>query len=50
MPHSLLAHCGLTRAPAHLPPQPQVWYEWAVTQPLVSSIHNPGGRSYFVGL
>ncbi|KAL4443757.1 hypothetical protein ABPG75_011494 [Micractinium tetrahymenae] len=28
----------------------KVWYEWAVTQPLASPIHNPGGRSYFVGL
>ena len=39
--------------PAALPPPPhfpQVWYEWAVTQPLASAIHNPAGRSYFVGL
>ncbi|PRW56786.1 arginine N-methyltransferase [Chlorella sorokiniana] len=28
----------------------KVWYEWAVTQPLVSPIHNPGGRGHFVGL
>lgn len=23
-----------------------VWYEWAVTDPVVSAIHNPNGRSY----
>ena len=28
----------------------QVWYEWALTEPSVSAIHNPNGRSYFVGL
>ena len=28
----------------------KVWYEWAVTCPLVTSIHNPGGRSYWIGL
>eukprot|EP00252_Welwitschia_mirabilis_P023148 TRINITY_DN6476_c0_g1_i2.p1 TRINITY_DN6476_c0_g1~~TRINITY_DN6476_c0_g1_i2.p1 ORF type:complete len:665 (-),score=128.63 TRINITY_DN6476_c0_g1_i2:370-2364(-) len=28
----------------------KVWYEWAVTTPAVSPIHNPGGRSYWVGL
>lgn len=41
--------CRLPTAASSTRP-PQVWYEWAVTQPLVSSIHNPGGRSYFVGL
>ena len=29
---------------------PQVWYEWALTQPTPSPIHNPNGRSYFIGL
>jgi protein arginine N-methyltransferase 5 len=28
----------------------KVWYEWAVTEPQASPIHNPGGRSYAVGL
>ena len=28
----------------------QVWYEWAVTSPVFSSIHNPNGRSYSIGL
>jgi len=28
----------------------RVWYEWAVTQPEATALHNPGGRSYFVGL
>ncbi|KAL3148615.1 Protein arginine N-methyltransferase 5 [Trebouxia sp. C0009 RCD-2024] len=28
----------------------KVWYEWCVTQPQCSAIHNPNGRSYFVGL
>ena len=28
----------------------KVWYEWAVTQPSVTQIHNPTGRSYHVGL
>jgi hypothetical protein len=25
-------------------------YEWAVTGPDVSPVHNPLGRSYFIGL
>lgn len=28
----------------------KVWYEWAVTHPRVTNIHNPTGRSYHVGL
>lgn len=28
----------------------KVWYEWAVTAPSVSPVHNPNGRSYWVGL
>ncbi|KAI5061937.1 hypothetical protein GOP47_0022476 [Adiantum capillus-veneris] len=28
----------------------KVWYEWAVTAPSVSPIHNSNGRSYWVGL
>jgi protein arginine N-methyltransferase 5 len=28
----------------------RVWYEWAVSAPAASAIHNPGGRSYYVGL
>ena len=28
----------------------QVWYEWAMTAPHVTTIHNPNGRSYHVGL
>eukprot|EP00850_Spirogloea_muscicola_P006972 SM000034S12726 [mRNA] locus=s34:430977:437706:+ [translate_table: standard] len=28
----------------------KVWYEWAVTSPSISPIHNPNGRSYWVGL
>ena len=28
----------------------KVWYEWAVTKPHTSTIHNPGGRSYTIGL
>lgn len=28
----------------------KVWYEWAVTMPIVSTIHNPNGRSNWVGL
>ena len=28
----------------------KVWYEWAVTHPQTTSIHNPGGRSYTIGL
>eukprot|EP00877_Chromochloris_zofingiensis_P008918 jgi/Chrzof1/427/Cz01g15150.t1 len=28
----------------------KVWYEWAVTAPSKIPIHNPGGRSYWVGL
>uniref|UniRef100_A0A8C4HGT5 Protein arginine N-methyltransferase 5 n=1 Tax=Dicentrarchus labrax TaxID=13489 RepID=A0A8C4HGT5_DICLA len=28
----------------------KVWYEWAVTEPSSSAIHNPAGRSYTIGL
>ncbi|PNI96541.1 PRMT5 isoform 8, partial [Pan troglodytes] len=28
----------------------KVWYEWAVTAPVCSAIHNPTGRSYTIGL
>ncbi|XP_072269944.1 protein arginine N-methyltransferase 5 [Pyxicephalus adspersus] len=28
----------------------KVWYEWAVTSPVCSAIHNPTGRSYTIGL
>lgn len=28
----------------------KVWYEWAVTEPSCSAIHNPAGRSYTIGL
>eukprot|EP00299_Pterocystis_sp_00344_P013023 c6330_g1_i1.p1 GENE.c6330_g1_i1~~c6330_g1_i1.p1 ORF type:complete len:629 (+),score=132.42 c6330_g1_i1:71-1888(+) len=28
----------------------KVWYEWCIVDPVVSPIHNPGGRSYHVGL
>ncbi len=28
----------------------RVWYEWAVTKPVASPIHNPNGRSYTIGL
>nr|CAD7587186.1 unnamed protein product [Timema genevievae] len=27
-----------------------VWYEWAVSQPVPGPIHNPNGRSYTIGL
>jgi len=28
----------------------KVWYEWCLTSPNQSAIHNPGGRSYWIGL
>uniref|UniRef100_A0A8C3V0I7 Protein arginine N-methyltransferase 5 n=1 Tax=Catharus ustulatus TaxID=91951 RepID=A0A8C3V0I7_CATUS len=28
----------------------KVWYEWAVTSPACSALHNPSGRSYTIGL
>lgn len=28
----------------------KVWYEWALTSPAPSPIHNPNGRSYWIGL
>lgn len=28
----------------------RVWYEWAISRPYPSPIHNPNGRSYHVGL
>lgn len=28
----------------------KVWYEWALTGPQTTTIHNPNGRSYYVGL
>lgn len=27
-----------------------VWYEWCVTSPVASAIHNPVGRSHNIGL
>jgi len=27
-----------------------VWYEWCTSNPIASSIHNPNGRSYTIGL
>eukprot|EP01087_Luapelamoeba_hula_P005205 TRINITY_DN15289_c0_g1_i1.p1 TRINITY_DN15289_c0_g1~~TRINITY_DN15289_c0_g1_i1.p1 ORF type:complete len:609 (-),score=84.79 TRINITY_DN15289_c0_g1_i1:32-1858(-) len=28
----------------------KVWYEWCLTSPSVTTIHNPNGRSYWIGL
>jgi protein arginine N-methyltransferase 5 len=28
----------------------KVWYEWAVTGPRATAVHNAAGRSYWVGL
>ena len=28
----------------------QVWYEWCITKPVPIHVHNPGGRSYTIGL
>lgn len=28
----------------------KVWYEWCFTRPDQTAIHNPGGRSYWIGL
>jgi len=27
----------------------KVWYEWAVSEPTPFPVHNPGGRSYYIG-
>jgi len=27
----------------------KVWYEWAISEPVSSPVHNPGGRSYYIG-
>ena len=27
-----------------------IWYEWGLTAPITTSIHNPRGRSYWIGL
>jgi len=27
----------------------KVWYEWCVTEPQLTAIHNPNGRSYWIG-
>ena len=27
-----------------------IWYEWGLTAPIATSIHNPRGRSYWIGL
>jgi len=32
----------------HVTPR-QVHYEWCVTSPSISSIHNPNGRTYWIG-
>lgn len=28
----------------------QVHYEWSVSSPCISTIHNPNGRTYYIGL
>ncbi len=28
----------------------KAWYEWALTSPSISPVHNPLGRSYYIGL
>ncbi len=28
----------------------KVWYEWSLTSPVTTPIHNPNGRSYWIGL
>jgi protein arginine N-methyltransferase 5 len=28
----------------------KVWYEWTITSPAISPVHNPQGRSYWIGL
>lgn len=28
----------------------KIWYEWCLRRPVATAIHNPNGRSYFVGL
>mmetsp|Transcript_39198 Transcript_39198/g.155489 ORF Transcript_39198/g.155489 Transcript_39198/m.155489 type:complete len:132 (-) Transcript_39198:1524-1919(-) len=28
----------------------QVWYEWCITEPSITAIHNPNGRSYSMSL
>lgn len=28
----------------------QIWYEWAITEPFPSIVHNPNGRTYSIGL
>jgi type II protein arginine methyltransferase len=28
----------------------KVWYEWSIASPQPSPIHNPNGRSYWIGL
>lgn len=49
-PHTVAAGSTLTvhfwrRADGH-----RMYYEWAVTAPFVTPIHNPAGRSYHIGL
>ncbi len=47
--------CGGTTITLHMwrvvsPSSNRVWYEWAVTDPRVSHIHNAGGRAQWIGL
>ena len=28
----------------------KVWYEWCVTSPVTTKIHNASGESYYIGL
>ena len=42
--HDVEAHCWRCVG------QGKVWYEWAVTAPVVGPVHNVNGRSYWVGL
>ena len=49
----VVAFLSVLPPPPHthtLPGPPQVWYEWALTAPEASPLHNPNGRSYYVGL
>jgi protein arginine N-methyltransferase 5 len=49
--YCLVANSGMLEfLSSHPPPLLQVWYEWAVTAPTPSPIHNSNGRSYWVGL
>lgn len=50
VPVYLDAGCKIVFHMWRLTNEKKVWYEWCVSSPRVTEVHNPGGRSYWIGL